>query len=325
MTTAARNNTPEQGNKAVGAVCALTAILCFSFVDLGIKLLSDGYALHQIVFLRSLVSMTVFLAIIMPLSGGWTVLRTRRPGAHLLRGAFIVCANVCLFLGLAALPIADAVAIFFISPLAIAVMSVIFLGETVGPRRWAAIILGLIGVLLIVQPGTDAFQVASLLPAISALLYGAMHMVTRKVRRTESATTMTFYVILTFLITSAIIGALIGDGRYAGGPHPALEFLLRKWAPIARADMWIILMLGIAGVMGSWLISQAYRLSEAALVAPFEYVAMPISIFWGVAFFGTWPMLNAWAGILLIVGSGLYMLWRETASGAAKPNPRYRR
>lgn len=317
------NGPHEQGSNTAGAFCALTAILCFSFVDLGIKLLSDGYALHQVVFLRSLVSGAFFLLVILPLAGGWSVLRTRRPGAHLLRGAFIVCANVCLFLGLAALPIADAVAIFFISPLAIAVMSVIFLGETVGPRRWCAIILGLIGVLLIVQPGTEAFQPASLLPAISALLYGAMHMVTRRVRTTESAATMTFYVILTFLVSSAIIGLIIGDGRYAGGPHPALEFLLRAWVPVGRADMWIILLLGVAGVTGSWLISQAYRLSEAAFAAPFEYVAMPISIFWGVAFFDTWPRLNAWAGIVLIIGSGLYMLWRESAAG--RPKPRYRR
>ncbi|WP_324751908.1 DMT family transporter [Roseovarius sp. Pro17] len=314
-----------QGNNTVGAFCALTAILCFSFVDLGIKLLSEGYALHQIVFLRSLVSLTVFLLIIMPFNGGWRVFYTRRPGAHLLRGTFIVCANVCLFLGLAALPIADAVAIFFISPLAIAVMSVIFLKETVGPRRWIAIIVGLIGVLLIVQPGTDAFQLASLLPAISALLYGAMHMVTRKIRDTESASTMTVYVVLLFLVSSAIIGLLIGDGRYETGAHPALSFLLRAWGPVAQGDIWIILMLGIAGVGGSLLVSQAYRLSEAAFVAPFEYVAMPIAILWGVMFFDTWPAFNAWAGIALILGSGLYMLWRENRASAVKPAPRYRR
>src|SRR5690606_2518616 len=147
--------------------------------------------------------------------------------------------------------------IFFVSPLAIALMSVIFLKETVGPRRWLAIILGFGGVLLIVQPGSEAFQIASLLPAISALLYGAMHMITRKIRDTESASTMTIYVILTFLISSVTIGLIIGDGRYETGAHPALSFLLRAWGPIAPADMWVIVMLGIAGVAGSWLISQA--------------------------------------------------------------------
>lgn len=308
-----------------GALCALAAILCFSVVDLGIKLLSDQYALHQVVLLRSVVSLAVFAILIMPLSGGWRVFRTRRPGAHLLRGAFIVCANVTLFLGLAALPIADAVAIFFISPLAIAIMSVVFLGEVVGPRRWAAIAIGLIGVLMIVQPGTDAFQVASLLPAIAALLYGAMHMVTRKIRGTESAATMTIYTILTFLVSSALIGWFISDGRFEASAHPSLSFLLRAWPPLERADIWIIVMLGIAGVGGSWLITQAYRLSEAAYAAPFEYVAMPIAIFWGVVFFDTWPTPNAWAGIALILGSGLYMLWRENAKGGARPPSRYRR
>jgi drug/metabolite transporter (DMT)-like permease len=314
-----------QGNNTVGAFCAMAAILCFSFVDLGIKLLSDDYALHQVVLLRSLVSLAVFLVVIMPFSGGWGVFRTRRPGAHLLRGCFIVCANVCLFLGLAALPIADAVAIFFISPLAIAVMSVIFLKETVGPRRWIAILIGLVGVLLIVQPGTDAFQLASLLPAIAAVLYGAMHMVTRKIRDTESAATMTIYVILIFLISSAVIGFFISDGRYEVGAHPALSFLLRAWAPLGGTDLWIIVMLGVAGVGGSWLITQAYRLSEAAFAAPFEYVAMPVAIFWGAVFFDTWPTANAWLGIALILGSGLYMLWREQRSGGARPQPRYRR
>jgi drug/metabolite transporter (DMT)-like permease len=312
-------------NNTVGAFYAMAAILCFSFVDLGIKLLSDDYALHQVVFLRSLVSLMVFLCLIMPFSGGWRVFRTRRPGAHLLRGAFIVGANACLFLGLAALPIADAVAIFFISPLAIAVMSVIFLKETVGPRRWIAIIIGLAGVLLIVQPGTAAFQIASLLPAIAAVLYGAMHMVTRKIRDTESAATMTVYVIFTFLISSATIGLFVSDGRYEAGAHPALSFLLRAWAPLDGYALWVIVMLGVAGVGGSWLITQAYRLSEAAFAAPFEYVAMPVAIFWGAMFFDTWPTTNAWIGIALILGSGLYMLWREQRSGAVRARSRYLR
>src|SRR5690606_23751516 len=85
--------TTTEGNNSVGAFCALTAILCFSLVDLIIKLLSEQYALHQLVFLRSLVSLVFFLLLIMPFNGGWRVFRTQRPGMHLLRGTFIVCAN----------------------------------------------------------------------------------------------------------------------------------------------------------------------------------------------------------------------------------------
>jgi len=312
-------------NNIIGALCALASMVCFSFNDMGIKFLSDDYALHQVVFYRSLVGMTFFLCFVMPFSGGLSLIRTRRLQAHLLRGSLVVCANMCLFLGLAALPIADAIAIFFVSPMAIAVMSVLILGETVGPRRWVAIAIGFAGVLVIVQPGTSAFQVASLLPALSAVLYGSMHMITRRIRETESAATMAFYILATFIIASAAFGLVLGDGRYAASAHPSLAFLLRAWQPLAPEDLAIIVMLGVTGVTGSILVSQAYRLSEAAFAAPFEYVAMPLAIFWGVTVFGTWPQPNAWAGIALIVLSGLYLLWRDTNAGTPPPPPQPRR
>ncbi|RKF13909.1 DMT family transporter [Roseovarius spongiae] len=306
-------------NNLLGALCAFSAMVCVSFNDMAFKFLSGGYALHQIVFLRATIGLVVFAVVVMPLNGGLRVIRTRRPWAHLLRGCFVVCANMALFLGLAAMPLAEAVAITFISPLLIAVMSVIFLNETVGPRRWAAIIVGFAGVLVIVQPGTAAFQAASLLPALAALLYSSMHMVTRRIRATESAPTMSFYTMLSFAVASAAFGLVFGDGRFAGGMHPSLEFLLRAWGPIARGDVAIIVTLGALSVLSSLLVSQTYRLSEAAFAAPFEYVAMPLAIMWGVTVFGTWPAPNAWAGIALILGSGLYMLWRESIRGTPTP------
>jgi drug/metabolite transporter (DMT)-like permease len=234
---------------------------------------------------------------------------------------------MCLFLGLAALPIADATAIFFVSPLVITVFSVIFLKEVVGPRRWAAIAVGFIGVLVIVKPGTAAFQLASLLPIAAAFLYATLHMLTRKIGGTESAPTMAFYIQLTFLIASSMIGLGLGDGRFAGSGHPSLEFLFRAWAWPPVGDYPILVMLGISGMLGGLFISQAYRLSEAAFAAPFEYVAMPMAIMWGVTVFGTWPDATAWIGIALIVGSGLYLVWRESVKDArltSKTN-RYRR
>lgn len=295
-----------------GAFCALGAAFCFSFNDMGIKLVSNDYAVHQVVLIRSLVGLAAFLSVIMPLSGGWAVLRTKRPLIHMARGLCVVIANTCLFLGLAALPIADAVAIYFVAPLAVAVMSVIFLGEHVGPRRWAAIAVGFAGVLLIVKPGTTAFQIASLLPAIAACFYAGLHTLSRYIKDTESAATMAFYILVTFILVSSAVGLAIGDGRYAGMGGPALDFLLRAWAPVAPGDWPVLIMLGVTGVAGGFLIGQAYRLSEAAYAAPFEYVAMLMAIFWGVTIFDTWPDLWSWAGIALILGAGLFLLWRET-------------
>ncbi len=298
-----------------GALCALAAALCFSLNDVGIKFLSDQYALHQVVFLRSIVGLVTFLALIMPFSGGWTVSRTSRLGWHLARGLCVVFANSFLFLGLAALPIADAVAIFFVSPLLIALMSILFLGEAVGPRRWLAIVVGFFGVMVIVRPGTSAFQIASLFPIAAACLYGVMHIIARRIGGTESAATMTFYILLTFLVVSAGIGLALGDGRYSGQVDPSLEFLVRAWGPVDAADIPILVMLGTSGVAGGYLISQAYRLSEAAFAAPFEYVSMPMAIMWGITVFGTFPDRTAWIGIALVLGSGLYLIWRETRKG----------
>ena len=301
----------------LGALCVMVAGVCFSLNDMGFKFLSDQYALHQIVLFRSLTGMVVFLAIIMPLTGGLGVMRTNRLGWHLLRGVCVVAANSFLFLGLAALPIADAVAIFFISPLVITVMSVVFLGERVGPRRWLAIAVGFAGVLFIVRPGTSAFQIAALFPMIAATLYAIMHIVARRIGGTESAATMTFWILISFIAASALIGLVAGDGRFAGSGHPSMQFLLRPWITYAREDWPILIMLGVSGVMGGMLISQAYRISEAAFAAPFEYISMPLAIMWGITIFGTFPGVFAWIGIVLIIGSGLYLIWSE----ARKPNP----
>jgi len=301
-----------QRSNLIGAAFALAAVMCFSINDVGIKFLSGDYALHQIVLIRTLVAITIFCVLIMPFNGGLGVLRTRRPGAHLLRGICVVLANTFLFLGLSAMPIADAVAVFFISPLVITVFSVIFLGESVGPRRWGAIVVGFLGVMIIVKPGTSAFQVASLFPMVAAVLYAVMHMVARKVGSTESAPTMAIYIMLTFLVASTIMGLTTGDGDYAHYDHPSASFLLRAWGPVDPADWPLLILLGVSGLFGGLFISQAYRLSEAAFAAPFEYVAMPMAIMWGVTVFGTWPDRSAWIGIALIIGSGLYLLWRES-------------
>jgi drug/metabolite transporter (DMT)-like permease len=309
----------------IGGACALVSVLSFSVTDVGVKFLSDQYALHQVVLIRTSVGALLFLALIMPFNGGLRVFHTRRPGAHLIRGLSVVTANTCLFLGLSVMPLADAVAVFFVSPMVITVFSVIFLHETVGARRWAAIAVGFIGVLIIVKPGTSAFQLASLLPAAAAVFYAINHIMARKIGNTESAATMTVYIILTFLIVSVLIGLALGDGRFAGQGPAALDFLLRAWGPIERADIWVLILLGVSGVMGGWFVAQAYRLSEAAFAAPFEYVSMPLAILWGVMVFDTWPALSAWFGIVLILGSGLYLVWREQAKGKAAAVPKVRR
>ncbi|SHI97525.1 DMT family transporter [Wenxinia saemankumensis] len=318
---------PQLSPAAIGALSAVIAVTAFSVNDMAIKFLSGGYALHQVVLIRTLFGLTLFFAVILPLSGGLSALRTRRPVMHALRGCCVVFANMTFFLGLAALPLAEGVAIFFVSPLIITVFSVIFLGETVGPRRWTAIALGLVGVVIVLRPGTEAFRPAALLPILAAFGYASLHMLTRAIGRTETTAAMSFYIQATFVVVSLVMGAILGTGRFAGSEDASLVFLTRAWDWPVLADLPVFAVVGAASAIGGFFISHAYRTSEAALVAPFEYLALPLSVIWGFAVFDERPDAVALMGIALILGSGLAMIWLEARSRRAEvpATPRYRR
>ncbi len=293
--------------------CAALAATLFSMNDVAMKFLSGGYALHEIVLFRSIMGLLITVAIMAPLLGGFHLLRTRRPGMHILRAACVIFANMSFFLGLAALPLAEAVALFFVSPFLISIFSVLFLGEYVGPRRWAAIAVGMLGVLIVLRPGTEAFQLASFFPIAAAFGYAGLHIFTRAMRTTENAVSMVFYIQIVFLVFCASLGLAIGDGKFEAAVvgDPSLEFMFRAWVWPETGDLLLFLLIGAFASVGGYFISQAYRLGEAAMVAPFEYLALPLSILWGVLFFGETLDALVWVGIAMIAGAGLYTVWRE--------------
>ncbi len=294
----------------LGALCAAISVIFFSINDVAIKFLSGGYALHQVVLIRSVIGLILIMVLIAPLTDGWAIARTKRLKMHMLRGLCVVFANMTFFLGLAAMELADAVAIFFISPLVITVFSVIFLGETVGSRRWAAIAVGFVGVLIMMRPGTDAFQLASLLPLAAAFCYAGIHVITRRIGGTESAATMAFYIQIMFIIVCLAMGLAVGDGRFGDQSDPSLAFLLRAWDWPLPADYPVFLVIGTGIAIGGYLISQAYRVTEASFVAPFEYLALPMSVIWGMLFFDEYPVALDYIGMALILGAGLFTIWR---------------
>lgn len=301
---------------ALGIFCVMGAVLSFTTADMMIKSLSGGYPLHEIVFVRACVAIAVTVAILMPLEGGLSNLKSKRLPLHILRGLTVVLANMSFFFGLATLPLGEATAIFFIAPLCITALSVPFLGEKVGIRRWMAVAVGLVGVIIIIRPGTEAFHYAAFGPILAALAYASMQIMARKLGVTEKASTMAFYIQFTFLIVCSVIGLSIGDGRYAVGiDDPSLEFVLRAWIIPEESDFWIMVAVGCLSAVGAYLISQGYRLVEATVAAPFEYIALPMAIFWSVTVFGDWPDWIAFIGIALILSSGLYAFWRENVRG----------
>ena len=303
-----------------GILLALGGSLVLSVNDMAVKALSDGYPLHEVVLTRSIIGMGVVLALLAWSHGPrsiWRGVRTGRPGAHVLRVLCVLGSNIFYFLGLAALPLADGVAIFFVAPLLLTALSVPLLGEKVGPRRWAAVAAGLLGVIVMMRPGAAALQPAAILVLMSALAYALMHIMTRRMAATEGALAMSFWTQVGFIAVSCAMGLTVGDGRLGQSDNASLAFLLRAWHWPEPGDWPFFLATGLAVSTGGIMISQAYRLCEAGLVAPFEYAGIPMAVLWGVLIFGTWPDAVAWTGIALIAGAGLYTLWRETRLGRA--------
>lgn len=298
-------------SELLGIGCAIAAWFMFSLNDVGIKLLSGDYPLHQVVWVRALIGMSVTLGVLLPMEGGYRQLKTKYLRLHLLRGLCVVLANMMFFTGLATISLPEASAIFFIAPLFITALSVVFLGETVGPRRWAAVAVGLVGVIVMLRPGSSAFKVAALLPLFAAAAYATLQVLTRKIGLKEKASVMAFYIQLVFVVVCTIFGLLFGDGRYANPANPSIDFLFRAWVMPPLPDLGIMIGLGVSSGIGGYLISQAYRICEAALIAPFEYLALVLAIIWGIGIWGEWPDLVAWLGITMIFSSGLFVFWRE--------------
>ena len=302
-------------SRLIGILCVMGAAVAFSTNDVGIKWVSGDYPLHQVTFIRSAVALLVTLTVLVPLEGGLRILRTDRLGMHIFRGLIVVFANMAFFTGLATLSLGDATAIYFVAPLFITAFSVVLLGETVGPRRWAAVVIGLLGVILVIRPGGDTFQNAALLPLIAAAAYALLQITTRKLGVREKASAMVFYIQITFVIFSGAIGLLFGDGKFSGSGDPSLEFLFRAWVVPGFQDGAIICGIGVVMSLGAYLISQGYRLCPAGIAAPFEYVAMPLGILWSIVIWGQVPDLIGWTGIVLIAAAGIYVFVREALQG----------
>jgi drug/metabolite transporter (DMT)-like permease len=299
-------------NARRGILFALGGAAFLSINDVAIKFLSSDYALHQVILTRAFIGITFLLGLMYVTRTGFRQILTRRPKDHLIRVGIVMISNVTYFLGLAAMPLADAVATAFISPILVTLLSVVLLGETVGPRRWAAVAAGMLGVVVMLRPGEGTVQPAAILVLISAFCYASSHMMTRRMRDTESAMALGFYVQLGFIVVSSAMGLWVGDGHLSGSSNASLAFLFRPWVWPDLRDLPIFLANGLAVAAGGLMTTQAYRLCEAGLIAPFEYAGMPLAIFWGVVVFNRWPDATAWAGIALICGAGLYTLWRET-------------
>lgn len=292
--------------KGIALILASTVFLGTS--DVTAKYLSATLPSIEIAWIRFLVFAMIMTPAMMPGSPLFAM-QTGRLGLHLLRGAAILGSSLFFISGLRFLPIAEASATGFVAPLFVTALSIIFLGEKVGLRRWIATAVGLIGVLIILRPGTGAFHMAAFFPLVSALAWACTLIITRMMSGTERAMTVMAY--------SAIVGLCILSAL--------VPFV---WVTPTWHDIAFGVLIGIASTAGQWIVVLAFRYADASVLAPFSYTQLLWVSILGFFIFGEVPDAYTITGAAFIVASGLYTAHRErvrrsqllSVSGEPSPN-----
>ena len=265
--------------------------LCFAIQDAGIKWLTAEVAVLQVLFLRSLFGI-VFLGASTLFSGEHISLQVNRPWLLATRTAINILCWVLFFYGLKYLPLATAVALFFSFPLFLTILSVPMLGETVGLRRILAIIAGFIGVLLITNPATG-LSIPALLMLGAAFGWAIAASLTRILGEKENTTTLLFYTLLGFIVILLIPQYWV-------------------WGALEMDDYLLVTGVAFFGVIAQFAVTKAYTIASPSLIAPFEYTALIWSALLGYLLWNDIPDAYAISGTVLILGSGIYIIHRET-------------
>ena len=270
----------------------LLAVLLFALMDAGLKLLAPHYPPLQVATLRGLSSLPLVLAWVLWTARPGTLLRVHWP-LHLLRGVLGIGMMFGFVYGLRTMPLSTAYAITFVAPMLVTAMAGPLLGERVGPGRWVAIMVGLLGVLVILRPtGQGMATLGGLAILLAAICYAASAITVRLLARRDSTQAM----VLWFIVLLSL-----GAGAMAA-PH---------WQPLQASDLWVIAGVGVSGSLAQVALTEAFRRGEASLIAPFEYSALVWGVCLDLALWHVLPDGVTWIGAGIIVVSGLYLLKRE--------------
>ncbi len=292
-----------------GIVFVMIGAFAFTTQDIIVKFVSGGYSIHQIVLFRGMGALPLILGLFL-YEGGIRKLGGVPLGLLTLRSAVQYLSFVLWFLGIATMSIADALAIGFISPLIITALSSLVLGARIGVARWIAIFAGFAGAIVMLRPGFGVFEPAALLILVSAITYAVGAILTRKIGVGASSATMGLNSLVLSMTLSTAAG-LIAGGGLGSSTHPSAEMMLRAWAWPDAIDALLMLSAGVMAGIGMITVAQAYRASEPAVIAPFEYTSMIWAILAGYVIWNQVPDAVSIAGTLFIVGAGLYVVSLE--------------
>lgn len=276
------------------------AVLLFTLMDTIGKLLSADQPVQQVVWGRYFFQFA-WMLLLLPKYGLGELLQTRRLGSQIVRGLLVALATICLFTAVSIIPLADAYTISFTAPFIVTILSIPLLGEKVGWRRWSAILVGFLGVLVVIRPGFGVFHWALLLPLVTATCFAIYQILTRKLGAlpSERPLAMLFYMALAGTVALSLMMPVY-------------------WEPV-DGKTWIgmITMGGLAAI-GHLLLIRALAIASAVVLSPFIYTQLIWAIILGYWLFGDVP--DGWMllGGAIIVGSGLFVFYREAVRGGAR-------
>jgi len=278
---------PPRTNLTAGLALMLAAMVVLPVMDGLAKHLQDAYPVGQVVWARYTFHLLTMLPVVLWRFGPRS-LWPDRIGEQVLRGGLLLAATVLFFAAIGSIPLADALALFFISPLVVTLLATLVLREPVGPRRMVAVAVGFLGVLAVVRPGGAVFGPAALLALGAGTMHGLYMLVTRRLAGSAPPlVTLAYTAMLGALVTSAVVGAW--------------------WVPPAPADLALMVAMGALGATGHFLIIKAFDYAPAAWLAPIGYAEIVTTTGVGWIGFGDFPDAWTWLGIVVIVGSGLFI------------------
>ena len=269
----------------------LGAIFCFSFMDATARGLSFDLPVLQLVWGRYSFQLLFSLVLLAPRLHH--IFRSQSVRLHIIRSLLLFGATISFFFGLSNIPLADITAVFEIAPLIITILAVFILGERIRFLRIVAVIIGLIGALIVIEPSSDAFRPAALFGVAAAVCYATYTVLTRLLSNTENPWTSFVY---TALIGTILINLVV--------PWVWVQPSLWEWCGLAT--------LGTAGMIGHYMLIRALSIGEASFLAPFGYVGLLYSGAWGFLLYHEIPSMPVFIGSTLIIGAGLFVWWRET-------------
>jgi len=277
---------------AAAILLVVGAVACFAMLDTCVKFLLRGYPVPVLVFFRYLIQALALIIWAGP-ALRFGLFRTAQPALQIVRGTLIWISSICFFTALRWLPLADATAINFGTPILVVLLAVVFLNERITPARWAFVAAGFVGMLLIVRPGASIFQGASLLVLLGAALYAAFQILTRKLRREDPRVTL-FYPALCGTLLMALVLPFVEHDFEWSWPHASL------------------LVIGcLFGTVGHFMLILAFQRAPASAITPFTYMQLVFAIALGFAVFGDFPDAFTLVGMAIISGSGLLLAWFE--------------